>query len=249
MNLPYVLSESEFNRRYDLLLSNLSSKQLIYFEKMRERKNYWARAFNKEDSLGSHCTGMVENINRLHKAHVGLKCGLTEYLYRTIMFSGEFNNKNGISGDDILQFNAYFDLVKGSSYVLRTKDHITSFALQTIVINMIKSFSWKPSENGMSVYKADNSYIQYGMTQEENIFFCSCGYQKILKLPCEHILRVLTEQKKEDDILAYIDMRWRETISFAEKDEVLEELIKMIDEGKHKGNSQNSQLKLKDERL
>jgi len=143
---------------------------------MRERKDLWARAFNKEDSLNSHCTGMVEGINRLHKAHVGLKCGLIEYLYRTILFSSEFNNKDGISADDLLQYNAYFGLMKGSTYVIEVSDCVTSFALQIIVINMIKNLSWKPTDDKEAVFRADNQKIIFAFNKEDDLLICSCNY-------------------------------------------------------------------------
>jgi len=236
INLPYILNEKEFNRRYELLLTNvvLSPSQLKYFQKMQDKKERWAFAFNKENSLGSHCTGMVENINRLHKAHVGLKCGLSEYLYRTILFSTEFNNKNEISPEDLLQYNTYFSLMKGSSYVLLISDHVTSFALKTIVINMMKSFSWKPFDDKDGVFKADKNHIKFIFTETDSLLLCSCNYQKVMKLPCEHILRILTEKKKEESILDYIGQRWRSEIQFQKEDEVLEELKILIEEEKLK---------------
>ena len=89
------MNKAEFERQFEFLLSKLQQPQVEYFQKMQNKKQYWAKGYNIDESLGSHCTGMVECINRLHKAHVSLKCGLPEYLFRTIRFSEEFNNKNG----------------------------------------------------------------------------------------------------------------------------------------------------------
>jgi len=58
-----------------------------------------------------------------------------------------------------------------------------------------------------------------------------------MKLPCEHILRTLTERKKEEEILAYVDIRWRIGVKYEQKDEVWEELNKIIEQEKPKANS------------
>jgi len=97
INLPYVQNKREFDRQLQYLLTKLQAPQLDYFRKMETKKKYWAKCYNIDGSLGSHCKGLVECINRLHKNHVSLKYGLPEYLFRTIKFSEEFNNKNGIS--------------------------------------------------------------------------------------------------------------------------------------------------------
>ena len=72
-NLPYILSVQELERIYQVLLENLSDNQKGYFKKLYEKKQYWSRAYNKENSLDSHCTGLVENINKHLKHHVSLK--------------------------------------------------------------------------------------------------------------------------------------------------------------------------------
>jgi len=58
-----------------------------------------------------------------------------------------------------------------------------------------------------------------------------------MKLPCEHILRILTEIQKEEEILAYIDTRWRIGVQYEQKDEVLKEINKIIEQEKPKANS------------
>ena len=121
INLPYVLNVTEFERRYELIKQNLSDNQKEYFEKLYSKKNDWSRAYNKQDSLDSHCTGIVENINKQLKEHVGLKCTLVEYLYRSAIFTSKFNHYDELPREETLQFNSYYNLVKSSVFVLSTK--------------------------------------------------------------------------------------------------------------------------------
>jgi len=242
INLPYIFSQREFIRQYELLLKSLSGPQLTYFEKMLQKKHYWARAFNLENSLGAHCTGMVEGINRLHKCHVSLRCGLLEYLYRTINFIAEFNNKNGISPDELIQYNTYYGLIKGSPFIIKVKDQITDFALQKLAINVIRSMSWKSKDNKSCVFKIETPNLKFLINKENELLSCSCNFQNIFKLPCEHILRILTEEEKEDLVLDYIDKRWRKDLVISTIDYISEELRKMIEEEDNDLNSKNYEI-------
>jgi len=125
-----------------LLEKNLPENQLSYFQRLYEKKLLWRRAFNKENSLDQHCTGVVENINRQLKEHVGLKCSLTEYLYRTINFSGSFNDKSLIDSKEKLQFDTYFSHLLYNPYVTIVRDTISHYTLRKLVLNIMKSMSW-----------------------------------------------------------------------------------------------------------
>ena len=142
-NLPYQLSVQELERLYDLLLQNLTENQKRYFQNLYDRRHYWSRAYNKANSLDSHCTGMVENINKHLKSHVSLKCSLVEYLYRVILFSNEFNNHNTLPVDEEASFETRYSLLQHNPFVINTKDQVSKFALKKIVICCIKSISWK----------------------------------------------------------------------------------------------------------
>jgi len=172
------MSKNEFERRFDLLIPKFSQTQLNYFEKMRNKKEYWARAYNKEDSLEQHCTGMVENINKLHKNHVSSKCGLAEYLYRTIKFSEEFNNKNEITSDELLQVNKYYSYFKTTPLVMNSFSYITEFALMRLVINILKSMSCKVIPNTGEVVNTAQPDWKFTLSNDSPKL-CSCGFQKI----------------------------------------------------------------------
>jgi len=51
-------------------------------------------------------------------------------------------------------------------------------------------------------------------------------------MPCEHVLRYLSDENEEDDILDYIDRRWMSTITINKSDSILEELTKVIEKEK-----------------
>ena len=80
--------------------------------------------------------------------------------------------------------------MEGSSYVLRISDQVASCS-KTTVINMMRSFSWKPFENKNEAFKANKNHIKFAFTEIAGILLCSCSYQKVMKLLCEHILRIL----------------------------------------------------------
>ena len=191
---------------------------------MFDKKEYWALAFNRENSLGSHCTGLVENINKLHKQHVGLKCGLSEYLYRTIKFSAEFSNKDDISSEELLQFNTYYSLMKCTPDMIAIQDELSSFAVKRLFITVLKSMSWKRIY--ARIVRMDNTNFGFTITRtRENLLDCECQIQWELKLPCEHILTVLSEARREEDILDYIGERWSAKIHIVEEDLVLKRLM------------------------
>ena len=127
----------------------------------------WSRAYNKEESLDAHCTGIVENINSQLKEHVGLKCSLVEYLYQTIHFSSQFNKDNTITADEKLQFNMYYDLVKSSLFLIHTKEHLSNFGITKLVINMMKSMNYIPtSQNLYTLIKADDPNVKYTLIKK-----------------------------------------------------------------------------------
>jgi len=130
----------------------------------------------------------------------------------------------------LLQFNTYYSILKGSPFILKVGNILTEFALQKLVINTIKSMSWKGSTDGKSILKVENPSIQYLVHQEEGKFLCSCGFSRAFKLPCEHVLSFLSEKKQEDQILGYIDIRWRNSIQIPKEDSVSNELKKIIEE-------------------
>ena len=246
VNLPYILNSNEVERIYGLLIANLSANAKLYFEKLYQRKNLWCRAYNKDNSLEMHCTSIVENINRHIKIHVGLKCTLVEYLYRVIKFTTEFNDHEAFSKEEFLQYSAYFNIVKGSPFVLATQKYLSDFALKKLMISMMKSMTWIPSgENELEVVKAENSQIKYLIVRENEKLSCPCGFSRAMSMPCEHILRVLTQEGKEMDILEYFSQRWYEKVQIRTSDGVLKELDNFIKEEKR--NHSQSPLEEKSE--
>jgi len=125
-----------------LVEEKLSETQKKYFDKLYEKKSLWARCYNKEQSLNSHCTGLVENINKHLKQHVGLKCTLVEYLYRTLRFTTEFNQSEAFSNEDLLTYNAYYNTLKSSPFILESQTMMSEFALKSLMLTLIKSLSW-----------------------------------------------------------------------------------------------------------
>jgi len=242
--LPYELNKEEFERKYDLLKQNLTINQLDYFEKLYNKKTLWSRAYNKEDSFNAHCTGMVENINRQLKEHVSIKCSLVEYIYRAIHFTIKFNKEDNITKEELLQYNVYYDLVKSSPYLLRTQNLLSEFSLKKLVINMMKSMSWVPdSEDIFLLKRADNQDIQIKLTEQLDLLVCSCGFFVAMQFPCEHILRILTQKRKEEDVIKYFNQRWFKSGEPRSSDELLNELDRLIKENRKPDPSQNEEVK------
>jgi len=209
-NLPYIISTEELDRLFTLLLENLSGNQKIYFENLYERKHYWSRAYNKLNSLDSHCTGIVENINKHLKQHVGLKCSLVEYFYRVILFTTEFNNHDTLSIEETISYETYKNLFQHSHFFVNAKPYVSEYALKKLVVNGIKSMSWTiDPRKPLEMSKGDNIEIKYTLFQDENnLLSCPCTSFLSLGLPCEHILKALTHQQKESQILQYVNQRW-----------------------------------------
>ena len=112
--------------------------------------------------------------------------------------SEEFNNKNGISSNELLQFNTYYSILKGNPFILKVGNILTEFALQKLVINTIKSMNWKGSTDGKSISKVENPSIQYLVHQEEEKFLCPRGFARAFKLTCEHVLSFLSEKTRSN---------------------------------------------------
>jgi len=153
-------------------------------------------AYNKEESLDAHCIGIVENINRQLKEHGGLKCSLAEYLFRTIHFSSQFNKDN-----------MYYDLVKSNPFLIHTKEHLSNFGITKLVINMMKSMNYIPtSQNLYTLIKADDPNVKYTLIKKGTTLECPCSFILMMKMSCEHILRILTQERKESDVLNYFSL-------------------------------------------
>ena len=53
-----------------------------------------------------------------------------------------------------------------------------------------------------------------------------CDFISMKKMPCKHILRSLTQERKEPDGLNYFNQRWLKVSQEDPSDEVIEELNK-----------------------
>jgi len=112
--------------------------------------------------------------------------------------------------------------------------YITEYALTN---NILKSLSWKISSGGPDVViSSEASEVVHAVDEELKFLVsnhspkkCSCGFQLIMKLSCEHVLRVLTEENRENEILDYISCPWMNTISIRNSDRILEELTSIIE--------------------
>lgn len=214
---------------YTLLIENLKSKTKTYFQKLYEKRTLWAFAFNKEDSLNSHCTGLVENINKQLKMHIGIKSSLAEYFYRVIKFTSQVNNHDVHSAEDLKNFNNNYALVKSTSFVQLAKEYISEFALIKLVLNTIKTLSWKFNpEDPLELINVSNPEFKYTLDKKEEKWNCSCGFFKAMLMPCEHILKILTHEGIETEILDYFDVRWLKSLHIEVDDMVLKELERMI---------------------
>ena len=242
-NLPYILSVQELERIYQVLLENLSDNQKGYFKKLYEKKQYWSRAYNKENSLDSHCTGLVENINKHLKHHVSLKCSLVEYLYRVILFTTEFNLYDALSIDEEISFQSNYSLLQFSPFILIAKPFISEFALKKLVINSIKSIQWKTNaQKSLEVTRGDNEEIKYTLIEDDkHLLQCPCTSFLSLGLPCEHVLKVLTNQQKEKEIMNYINNRWLKSKDEEITDTISIALKEMIDKEKNAGSEVEDQ--------
>jgi len=238
-NLPYMLNVEEFERIYKLLLENVSETQKTYFKKLYERKELWARCLNKENSLGEHCTSLVENVNKLLKKHVGLKTSLVEYLYRTIQFTAKLNEKEEFTSEELLTYNSNYDYFRNNPFILNSANKLSQYAMKRLVINLIKSLSWiTPEGKPFEVHRADNTNYKYIITKNrQGMLECGCSAFLGWGFPCEHLLRVLSEQKQEKFILKYFDQRWFLTEDAVAKDEIAEYLKILIEEEKKKPKS------------
>jgi len=216
-----------------LLENNLKSSTKEYFQKLHLKCTLWAIAYNKEESLNSHCTGLVENVNKQLKMHIGIKCTLTEYLYRVIKFTSQINNQEASYAEDLKHFNNHYALLKSTPFVQLGSEYVSQFALVKLVLNTVKTLSWKiNAENPFELIKVDNPDYKYIIEKKEEKYHCQCGFFKAMLMPCEHILKILTYEDNEKEVLDYFDVRWLKNINVEADDEVLKELERLINEEK-----------------
>jgi len=72
--------------------------------------------------------------------------------------------------------------------------------------------AWIPSgEKPLEIMKAGNSQIKYLLVEEDHKLCCPCGFYRAMSMPCEHILRILTQEGKETDILKYFSAKWHQS--------------------------------------
>lgn len=208
--MPYVSSIEELDRLYNLLSQNLTGNQKKYFSKLYDRRQLWSWAHNKQNSLGADCTGLVENINKLLKQHVSLKSSLVEYLYRTILFTSKLNEKDSFSKEDIDSLSSFSNHLQGSPCVIQIKDKLSEYAVKTLILSLIKSMCWSGSSTRpFEIISTKNNEHKYTLKKTQNgLLECPCTAFLSTGLPCVHVLRLLTEQKKEKDVLKYVSHRW-----------------------------------------
>ena len=93
----------------------------------------------------------------------------------------------------------------------------------------MKSMSWISTKNTLQIVKADSPETKYTLTARNAILECSCGFTRAMLMPCEHMLRVLTQQHKESTILNYFDPRWHNFDPVQVPDDTLIELKRLLD--------------------
>jgi len=124
-------------------------------------------------------------------------------------------------------------LVKSTSFIQLAKEYISEFALIKLVLHTIKTLSWKFNpEDPLELINVSNPEFKYTLDKKEEKWNCSCGFFKAMLMPCEHILKVLTHEGIEMEILDYFDVRWLRSIHIEVDDMVLEELERMISQEK-----------------
>jgi len=229
LNLPHQSNKQEFEMQYKLLLKNIEGNTKDYFKALYAKKEQWCRAFKKEDSLETYSTGIIENVNKLLKEHVTSQCSLNEYLYRMLKFTSDFNNKDGLPAEELLQYNSYYTHIGSSAFLIQVKEKITDFALVRTVISMIRSFSWVTTGKPLELCRADDKQKKIVLDERNGIFHCCCGFFSALKIPCEHILRFLSEKKKEADVMNYYSPRWSNKLKLSKDDALLEYLESLIE--------------------
>ena len=105
--------------------------------------------------------------------------------------------------------------------------------------------TWIPSTNNLlEVIKAENQAIKYALTKEDDRYSCPCGFYKVMGMPCEHVLRILTQEGRETNVLAYYCQRRYKEINIRSSDNVLQALDDYIEkekQGKNQNEEENQQ--------
>ena len=104
----------------------------------------------------------------------------------------------------------------------------------------MKSMTWIPSTNNLlEVIKAENQTIKYALTKEDDRYSCPCGFYKAMGMPCEHVLRILTQEGRETKVLAYYSQRWYKEIeiNIRSSDNVLQALDDFVEKEKAREKS------------
>lgn len=240
--MPHEANKIKFEKNYALLLANVTGTTKTYFESLYSKKEQWCKAFKKENSLETYSTGIVENVNKLLKEHVNSQCTLNDYLYRMLKFTSNLNNNNGMGAEEVLQYNSYYNHLSSSAFLINVKSHITEFALMRTVLCMMKSFNWVTTKTHLELQRADNHNIRINLKRIDNKLDCKCGFYLSLHIPCEHILKFLTEFKQEEQIMQYYDSRWH-NINLINDDSLIDYLEKIIQDERKNTEENNRQRK------
>ena len=68
----------------------------------------------------------------------------------------------------------------------------------------MKSMSRVPdSEDIFLLKRVDNQDILIKLTEQLDLLICSYGFFVAMQFPCEHILRILTQKRKEEEVIKY----------------------------------------------
>ena len=91
--------------------------------------------------------------------------------------------------------------------------------------------------------KADGQDIQIKLAERMSLLVCSCGFFVAMQMPCEHILRILTQKRKEEEVIKYYNQRWLKLEEIRTSDELLEELDCLIEENEKLDHRQKEDVK------
>jgi len=104
-----------------------------------------------------------------------------------------------LSIEEVMSYESYKNLFHHSPLFVHAKSHVSEYALKKLVINGIKSMSWRINPwKPLEMRRGDNIEIKYTLVQDENnLTNCLCTSFLSLGLPCEHSLKLLCISKKK----------------------------------------------------
>ena len=151
LNLPFCLTQTDFEKCFDKISEDNFLSTVPYFNSLYEEKEEWAAAFRKDKFLlRVRTTQRVENTNKMLKSRISAQIPLNELFFRLMNLHHDLYNHD-LSASEMDHIIKADKMIQRCPILEVVRDKISYYAQSFTLLNIFMAQSWQVSNNPITL--------------------------------------------------------------------------------------------------